>query len=277
MTGLIDSQFDHWDKVWGVAGMREVSPSYQLWTWVDRYNPSYNLLPSYTTAGSRVEAFTVTSAANSTDQANLWGADATLYNGGATLTAFFALARQLNPIFLIVDTFNSFASNRDEGVDIEHSNDIEPTKQWGFTKFNVAEQDLLAYRAGYNSATTSVLADPKTSFITSLYQCILAYTPSSGEVTAWLSAPANSEVSWFYRSFFDYSGYIAYATTNDRYVRQMYQCVLGRAGNSQEITQWTTALANGTSRDSVLNSFLNYSEFQNNYGKLISAQTGYPL
>lgn len=279
MAGFIDSQPVLWDKALGIGGAREVNPAYQLWTWIDRYNPLYNLIPSYTTAGSRAEAFTVTSAAGGTTATNPWGAaDATLYNGGDTYNSFFNLAAQLNPIFLIFNQFNEFAGpgagSPDEGPDIEHSNDIEPTQQWGTAKFDVAKQYLQAYRAG---TITSSSTDPKTSFIISLYQCILGITPNSTEIGTWLTAPTNTHISWFYQQFFKYTGYIARATTNDQYVRSMYQCILGRPANSSEIALWVTALTNGTTRDSTMNTFLTSSEFQTYYGKLISQQTGFPL
>jgi len=146
MDGFIDSQPTLWSTASGIAGLHQVDPTLQIWSYIDRLNPSANLLPSYTIAGNRVEAFTVTSAANSTDQANLWGGNATLYHGGATLDSFFNYAEQLNPIFLIYNQFNEFASQRDEGINEEHSNDIEPTIQWGYAKFNYAKQNLLAYR-----------------------------------------------------------------------------------------------------------------------------------
>ena len=51
----------------------------------------------------------------------------------------------LDPIFTIVNQFNEFSGPPDEGADIEHSNDIEPTKQWGYQKFDFVKQKLIQY------------------------------------------------------------------------------------------------------------------------------------
>jgi len=277
MAGFIDSQTLLWDKL-GIGNTREVDPRYQTWTWIDRYNPTFNLMPSYTTAGSRAEAFTVTSAANGADPINrFWGPDATLYHGGDTYKSFFDLAVQLDPIFLIFNQFNEFAgpgaSVSDEGPDIEHSNDIEPTKQWGTAKFDVAKQYLQAYRAG---SINPVRVSPKESFITGLYQCILGRTPNSTEIAQWLTSTSTTPISAFYGEFFQSTGYSASAT-NDRYVQQLYQCVLGRTGSAPEIAPWSAALVNGRTRAAELSTFLTSTEFRENYGKLMSQQTGFPL
>ncbi len=148
MAGFIESQPYLWSSTsGGIAGLHEINPAYKLWTWIDRLNPAYGLLASYAVDGGRVEAFTVTSAAVSTDAVAWWnGADTTLYRNGATYTDFFNYARQLDPIFLIVNQFNEFSGPPDQGADIEHSNDIEPTQQWGHARFNVVKQKLCEYR-----------------------------------------------------------------------------------------------------------------------------------
>ncbi len=152
MAGFIDSQPYLWRTPSGIAGLHETNPQYRLWTWIDRLNPSHNLLPSYAVDGNRVEAFTITNAAVSTDANALWnGADTTLYRNGATFTDFLNYARTLDPIFLIVNQFNEFSGPPDQGGDIEHSNDIEPTQQWGYDKFNVVKQKLREYRGVFAS------------------------------------------------------------------------------------------------------------------------------
>ena len=276
MAGLIDSQSFLWNKAWGVGGIREVNPTYQIWTWIDRYNPRYNLLPSYTMAGGRVEAFTVTSAVGGTygEGANTWNAaDATLYHNGATLSAFFGLAHQLDPIFLIFNQFNEYAAP-DEGVDIEHSNDIEPTKQWGTAKFDVAKQNLQTYRTGNAQVIPPVFADPKTSFFTSLYNCILGRNPDPVGLRGWVGVTSTTSISYFYKSFFGSAEYVSRATTNQIYTQQLFQCVLGRTGSAQDITVWANAVAS-TSRASALDSILGSSEFRTFYGKFIQTQTGF--
>ena len=67
----IDSQPDLWANQGAAAGPVEISPSYGLWSWVDRLNPTCDVqpfcpyYPSYNRAGSRVENFTVSIATNS--------------------------------------------------------------------------------------------------------------------------------------------------------------------------------------------------------------------
>jgi hypothetical protein len=151
MAGFIDSQPSLWTpNVTGISGLHPVNPAYQTWTWVDRLNSARGVLPSYTTAGSRVEAFTVSVATPGTTVVNGdggWNApDAGLYNDGQTFSQFLQYAEQLNPIFLIVDQFNEYGTP-DQGVDEQHSNDIEPTMQWGNAKYETVQAALLSYES----------------------------------------------------------------------------------------------------------------------------------
>jgi hypothetical protein len=151
MAGFIDSQPSLWTpNVTGISGLHPVNPAYQTWTWVDRLNSARGVLPSYTTAGSRVEAFTVSVATPGTTMVNGdggWNApDAGLYNNGQTFNQFLQYAEQLNPIFLIVDQFNEYGTP-DQGVDEQRSNDIEPTMQWGNAKYETVQAALLSYES----------------------------------------------------------------------------------------------------------------------------------
>ena len=151
MAGFIDSQPSLWTpNVTGISGLHPVNPAYQTWSWVDRLNSAKGVMPSYTTAGSRVEAFTVSVATPGTKVVNGdggWNApDAGLYNNGQTFNQFLQYAKQLNPIFLIVDQFNEYGTP-DQGVDEQHSNDIEPTVQWGNAKYEIVQAALLSYES----------------------------------------------------------------------------------------------------------------------------------
>jgi hypothetical protein len=145
MGGFVDSFSQLWSNANGIAGLHQAN---QLWSWFDHLNPAANMLPTYTVSGNRVEAFTVSNSSpgdlgwNSPD-----GSDA-LYNGGAEMNAYFSYATQLNPIFLIVNQFNEF-EKPDQGSDENHSSDIEPTQQWGYDKFNHAQQLIQQYRSRY--------------------------------------------------------------------------------------------------------------------------------
>ncbi|MGA7384013.1 MAG: hypothetical protein WBW81_04760, partial [Methylocella sp.] len=151
MAGFIDAQPSLWTpKATGISGLHPVDPAYQTWSWIDRLNSAQGVLPSYTTAGSRVEAFTVSDATPGTSVVNGdggWNApDAGLYNNGQTFNQFLDYAEQLNPIFLIVNQFNEYG-RPDQGVDEQHSNDIEPTKQWGKAKYETVRTALLSYES----------------------------------------------------------------------------------------------------------------------------------
>jgi hypothetical protein len=50
----------------------------------------------------------------------------------------------LKPLFMFVDGFNEYGFS-DQGVDENHSNDIEPTQQWGYDRYSVAKALLLNY------------------------------------------------------------------------------------------------------------------------------------
>ncbi len=149
MAADIDSQPNLWaPHIAGLSGLHPVNPRYQTWSWSDRLNPGQGLLPSYTTAGGRVEAFTISVATPGTIVANDDGgwnaANASLYDSGKTFMQFINYATQLKPIFLIVSQFNEYAAP-DQGIDGEHSNDIEPTREWGDAKFRMVRRALLAY------------------------------------------------------------------------------------------------------------------------------------
>jgi hypothetical protein len=150
MAGMIDSQPSLWSSAPGIAGLHAVKPEYQLWSWLDRLNQAAGLMPSYTVSGSRVEAFTVSTATPGTKVANRdggWNAgDASLYDGGRTFEQFLSYAEKLDPIFLFIDQFNEYGAP-DQGVDEQHSNDIEPTKQWQFDRFNTVKKMLSDYRS----------------------------------------------------------------------------------------------------------------------------------
>jgi hypothetical protein len=129
----------------GVDGLSVVNPSYSVWSWVERLNPSAGLIPSYTTMGPRVESFEVASATPGTIASNPWGSpDAGLYDGGQYITLGLKDAQDLKPTFLIVDGFNEYGTP-DQGWDENHSNDIEPTQQWGYDRFNLVKSQLLNY------------------------------------------------------------------------------------------------------------------------------------
>ncbi|HEY6304341.1 MAG TPA: hypothetical protein VIX14_14895 [Terriglobales bacterium] len=167
MAGYLDSQPDLWAKQGTPDGPVEINPAYGFWSWVDRLNPScaealcpyfpsYNLTPSESQAGSRVENFTASIATAGQDG---WGCpnpealpycpdDALRFGPGGgyvTFESFMTYAKKLDPIFLLIHQFNEFGPP-DEGFDANTHDDIEPANLWGKGALNVVRKELEAYR-----------------------------------------------------------------------------------------------------------------------------------
>ena len=136
IAGYLDSQPGLWAKQSTPTGPIEISPAYGFWSVVDRLNPSCTeplcpYYPTYNLAGSRVENFT---ASISTAGQTGWGCpqpryctdDALRFDSNGTYQTFHSFmtyAKQLQPIFLIIDQFNEFQSP-DEGWDANTNDDI---------------------------------------------------------------------------------------------------------------------------------------------------------
>jgi hypothetical protein len=161
MAGFLDSQPELWVQQGIPTGPVEIKPQYGFWSWVDRLNttlcgPALCPFPTYTEAGRRVENFTASIA---TAGQNGWGCpnentlpycpdDALRFgknNSYATLDAFMAYARQLQPIFLFVHQFNEYVPS-DEGFDANTIDDTEPTNLWGDSAINAVKHQIELYR-----------------------------------------------------------------------------------------------------------------------------------
>jgi hypothetical protein len=161
MAGFLDSQPELWVRQGIPTGPVEIKPQYGFWSWVDRLNttlcgPALCPFPTYTEAGRRVENFTASIA---TAGQNGWGCpnentlpycpdDALRFgknNSYATLDAFMAYARQLQPIFLFVHQFNEYVPS-DEGFDANTIDDTEPTNLWGDSAINAVKHQIELYR-----------------------------------------------------------------------------------------------------------------------------------
>jgi hypothetical protein len=162
--GYLDSQPTFWaNPNQQPTGPIEIAPRFGFWSVVDRYKPAFALYPTYNVipgSHGRVENLTVSIA---TAGQSGWGcpeptycADDALRYGSvganyATLGNFMALARQLQPKFLIVDQFNEFTMS-DEGWNADTSDDTEPTflpQGWGFTGMQAIHEDISLYRRGF--------------------------------------------------------------------------------------------------------------------------------
>ncbi|HVM73652.1 MAG TPA: DUF4214 domain-containing protein [Candidatus Paceibacterota bacterium] len=112
------------------------------------------------------------------------------------------------------------------------------------------------------SSITSVSA-----FYTALYECVLGRATGTrndpGGLAYWVKNNSSFAILYQpYASFFDSNEYLAYKTTDQQYVTQLYECVLYRQPDQGGMNYWLTALANGTSRNSVLQDFTSGLEFQ---------------
>ena len=161
MAGYLDSQPDLWVTPGTPGGPVEINPAYGFWSWVDRLNTSCTeplcpYYPSYNQAGSRVENFTASIA---TAGQNGWGCpnpnappycpdDALRFGTDGSYTtfdSFMTLAKQLEPIFLLIHQFNEFVPS-DEGFDAETHDDIEPANLWGRGDLKIVKDEIKAYR-----------------------------------------------------------------------------------------------------------------------------------
>jgi hypothetical protein len=164
-AGFLDSQPRLWATQGTPAGPVRIKPEFGFWSVGDRLNasctdplcpyyPSYNEI--HINGSSRVENFTASIAQPGQ---NGWGcpnsdslpycSDDSLRFGDdhsyATLDSCMAYARQLAPIFLIIDQFNEYVPP-DEGFDANTDDDIEPANLWGFGALNAVRSQIKLYR-----------------------------------------------------------------------------------------------------------------------------------
>ncbi len=203
MAGYMDSQPNLWANPAPTNSPHMVNPVWQLWTWVDHLSPANNLFPSYAQIGSRTEAFTASGAVTGS---NGWNSpDAALTDGGNTFNQFMSVANSLDPIFLFVHQFNEFQGPRgpndeDEGPDQQHSADIEPTKQWGFTTYSPVKSALLNYRRQHSMGlpadhTTIGMVDGISADQTKImgWTCS-SLVATSAQVNVYVKGPAGSGI-----------------------------------------------------------------------------------
>jgi hypothetical protein len=161
VSGYLDSQPSFWENPnQQPDGPIQIAPQYDFWSVVDRYKPAFRYYPTYNIApgtSNRVENLTVSLA---TAGQTGWGcpqprycADDSLRYGGSglryvPLQNFMALARQLNPMFLVINQFNEFVKP-DEGWNAETSDDTEPTSVptgWGISAVQAIHDAICEYR-----------------------------------------------------------------------------------------------------------------------------------
>jgi len=170
VAGYLDSQPAFWARPHEVPhGPIRIAPRYGFWSVVDLLNfwgaPPAPYHPTYNLQGTRVENMTASLAtAGQTGWfCNVGGKqtycpDAALRYCGAgyangcepgvyeTFGEFMHYARALDPVFLIIDQFNEFATP-DEGPNANTNDDAEPTTEWGYSAVRAIVDAVRAYRA----------------------------------------------------------------------------------------------------------------------------------
>jgi hypothetical protein len=156
VSGFLESQPQFWATPNPPPGPIEISPTYGLWSAVDRLKPTYAYYPTFNRHAGVVENMT---AAIATPGQTGWGCpephvcpdDALRYGAGksyATLAAFMADARALQPTFLFIDQFNEFdKGNGDEGWNADTSDDSEPSHRWHGSALAALHAQIRNYRA----------------------------------------------------------------------------------------------------------------------------------
>jgi hypothetical protein len=172
IAGYLDSQPSFWAQPSARPdGPIEIAPRYGFWSVIDRINfwgaPPAPYYPTFDQVASGVENMTAsiaTAGQNGWNCATMRGQhsycpDAALrycgegYQNGCdtgiyeTLAEFMTYARSLKPTFLIIDQFNEFAQP-DEGWNANTHDDIEPTRQWGYSAMQAVIDQVTRYRAG---------------------------------------------------------------------------------------------------------------------------------
>lgn len=134
-----------------------------------------------------------------------------------------------------------------------------------------------AHAGIFHGVTVVGVDDPsvRLSFTKNLYTCIVGRAPGSKEVLYWSTRPVGTSQQSIFQAFFGSAEYVAKQTSNDTYLRQIWQCVFGMQVAPD--TYWTSVLNAGVSRDYVLYSFLASPAYQTGVGKTLAAQTGFSI
>lgn len=126
--------------------------------------------------------------------------------------------------------------------------------------------------AGNLSGTAAAIirsTEALTREVASLYQTILRRAGGASEVASWVSvlqagATLEQVTAYFYGSSEYASRYGA--VTNESFVKHLYRDLLGRVGDSQDVTDWANLLDTGTlTREQVVAQFLNSTEYRTRF------------
>ncbi len=124
VTGFITQQ----QTLLGAGGLSR----FGYWSWEDR------VVPTYAASAGYAECMTVVAA---------WrGAGTPGRANGATYLGQWAHARAIGPRFVIAGTFNEWWIS--EQIDVQHSKDIEPSRQLGWTYMTILQQQAALFKSG---------------------------------------------------------------------------------------------------------------------------------
>ena len=104
-----------------------------------------------------------------------------------------------------------------------------------------------------------------TEFVDRLYRIVLGRAPDSTGLNGWVSSIESGAItaSQTVRGFIYSQEFLSKNLNNTDYVTVLYKAILGRNPDKIGLNDWVNRLNNGTSRDEVLNGFLNSVEFDN--------------
>ncbi|WP_052447470.1 DUF4214 domain-containing protein [Clostridium polynesiense] len=114
-----------------------------------------------------------------------------------------------------------------------------------------------------NVLKTSASIESATGFVTRLYQTILSRQPDESGVAFWaqtlnIQQITAAEVA---DQFFSGAEFKSKNISDVDFVKIVYKSLLGRDPDEGGIKYWTNALSNGSSRDSILSTFVRSQEF----------------
>jgi hypothetical protein len=131
-----------------------------------------------------------------------------------------------------------------------------------------SEQNTPPTSSQTKNAPVAQLNGSDDAYVRSLYYAILDRQPDEGGVKTWkLWLSKGKSREWVISQFFRSQEYLGRNKNNTEYVRDLYQGVLGRQPDSGGLEHWVNRLNSGSSRQSVLNGFLNSSEYRTNRSK----------
>jgi hypothetical protein len=125
------------------------------------------------------------------------------------------------------------------------------------------------------SATSIAIPTTRAEFTQHLYKCILNRDAGAEGQAYIASIPDGTLLLTIYEIFFKSAEYLALNTSNDKYVDQLYECVLFRKAEADGKAYWVNALSSGSTRTLELTSFISVPEFQDGIGVNLQSATGF--